>query len=170
MSGAVEPNLADTVFKFLRNSRNIKLSKVANLASRNYARYMTKTSNDKRPGTWCDRLKTVAAVIGMSLTGPALLCTLIVWAINGQIPTQHGNGLTAAEHPIFFYLMAFIFMAVGLIIALSGIIFAIGYALSRTDAADPSHARRRQILFSLHEHMVAFLRWYVVFMRFGKRS
>lgn len=106
----------------------------------------------------------------MSLTGPVLLCTLIAWIINGRIPTQHGNGITAAEHPIFFYLLAFIFIAGGLVMALIGIIFAVGYALSRTDAADPSHARRRRILFSLHEHMVAFLRWYVVFMRFGKRS
>ena len=129
------------------------------------------TSAEKPVQTLRDRLKTTAAVVGLSLFGPAMLCTAVVWTINGKFPGRHGGGgLTASENPILFHSLAFVVVAAFLPVAMAGIGLAIRHALSQTSAANPAHTKPRQLLFNLHRCVQFLLRGYVgLFTRFTRR-
>lgn len=128
-------------------------------------------SREKPAPTRCDRLKTAAGVVGLSLSGPAFLSVWIAWIIDGRFPTTRGGGLTASENPFIFYVLALLGVAVLVPVALAGVMFLVGYALLRTSDADPAHAKRRRFLISLHGALKTLLRrWIALLQGFARRS
>jgi hypothetical protein len=74
------------------------------------------------------RLRTAAAIIGMSLWGPAFLFTTISWFVNGKLPGKGSNGgIDATDHPLLFYFLITLFGAVALLFTYMSIRFVIGY-------------------------------------------
>lgn len=127
-------------------------------------------SEEKPVQTRRDRLKTAAAVVGLSLFAPTMLCFGIACIIAGRFPGKHGSGLTASEHPVIFFSLAFVWVAAFLPVALFAVAFAAGYALSRT-STEPAYAGRRRLLFNLHRRLLLFVRGYfALFTRLERRK
>jgi hypothetical protein len=78
-----------------------------------------------------DRIRTWAAIIGMTMIGPIFLGFYVVCLLKGEFPFRHST-LRAAEHPFFFYLLIVPLLYAGFKITQISIMFAIGYFRGRS--------------------------------------
>ena len=77
------------------------------------------------------RIRTWAAIIGMTLIGPIMLGFFVVCLFKGEFPLRHST-FTAAEHPLLFYPIIVMLLYGGFKASQISVMFAIGYIRGRS--------------------------------------
>lgn len=81
--------------------------------------------------TKLDKLRTWAAIAGMTALGPVFMTYVIVIMFRGELSGRLST-LNSADHPILFYAVICIFLLGSLKLTQISALFAVGYIRSRS--------------------------------------